>query len=50
MAENEAALYDAIADNWDTHEVSDENSEPVEIEIDLPRVKKASEQRTGLLA
>ena len=36
MAENKAA-YDAIANYWDTHELSDENSEPVEIEVDLQR-------------
>lgn len=37
MAENEAASYEAIADYWDTHELSDENSEPVEMEVDLKR-------------
>jgi hypothetical protein len=45
MAENEAASYEAIADYWDTHEVSDENSEPVEIEVDLQRVEKPSGRR-----
>lgn len=29
--------YEAIAEHWDTHEMSDENSEPVELEVDLER-------------
>jgi metal-dependent HD superfamily phosphatase/phosphodiesterase len=37
MGENELASCEAIADYWDTHEVSDENSEPVEIEVALER-------------
>ena len=37
MAENETATYEAIADYWDAHELSDENSEPVELEVGLPR-------------
>jgi predicted HicB family RNase H-like nuclease len=37
MAENKAASYEAIADYWDTHELSDENSEPAEMEVDLQR-------------
>jgi metal-dependent HD superfamily phosphatase/phosphodiesterase len=37
MAENKSTAYEAIADYWDTHELSDENSEPVEIEVDLQR-------------
>jgi metal-dependent HD superfamily phosphatase/phosphodiesterase len=37
MAENKAASYEAIADYWDTHELTDENSEPVELEVDLQR-------------
>jgi hypothetical protein len=37
MAENEMAAYEAAAEYWDTHEVSDENSVPVNIEVDLPR-------------
>jgi len=37
MAENKAASYEAIADYWDSHELTDENSEPVEIEVDLQR-------------
>jgi len=40
MDENEVALYETIADYWDTHEVSDENSEPVEIEVDLQRLPR----------
>jgi hypothetical protein len=37
MAENKAAAYEAIAEYWDTHVLSDENSEPVELEVGLPR-------------
>jgi hypothetical protein len=40
MAENrrsKTASYEVIGEYWDTHEVTDENSEPVELEIDLPR-------------
>jgi len=37
MAENKAAAHEAIAEYWDTHELSDENSEPVELEVDIPR-------------
>lgn len=37
MAENKATSYEAIADYWDTHELSDENSEPAELEVDLQR-------------
>ena len=46
MAEKEAASYEAIADYWDAHEVSDENSEPVEIEVDLQRVERSPKWRT----
>jgi predicted HicB family RNase H-like nuclease len=35
MAENKTASYEAIAAYWDPHELSDENSEPREIEVDL---------------
>jgi predicted HicB family RNase H-like nuclease len=37
MAESKAETYEAIAEYWDTHEMSDENSEPVELEVDLQR-------------
>jgi metal-dependent HD superfamily phosphatase/phosphodiesterase len=37
MAENKSAAYESIADYRDTHELSDENSEPVEIEVALQR-------------
>jgi len=29
--------YEAVAEYWNTHEMSDENSEPVELEVDLQR-------------
>jgi hypothetical protein len=35
MAENKAASYEAVANYWDTHELSDENSESAELEVDL---------------
>jgi hypothetical protein len=34
---NKQASYEAIAEYWDSHELSDENSEPVEVEVDLQR-------------
>ena len=37
MAENKRTSYEAVADYWDSHELSDENSEPVEVDIDLKR-------------
>jgi CopG antitoxin of type II toxin-antitoxin system len=37
MAENKVASYQAIADYWDSHELSDENSEPAEMDVDLER-------------
>jgi len=37
MDENKLASYEAIADYWDTHEISEENSEPIDIEVDLRR-------------
>jgi metal-dependent HD superfamily phosphatase/phosphodiesterase len=37
MAESKGATYEAIAEYWDTHEMSDQNSEPVELEVDLQR-------------
>jgi metal-dependent HD superfamily phosphatase/phosphodiesterase len=37
MAENKRTSYEAVADYWDRHELSDENSEPVEVEVDLQR-------------
>ena len=36
MPENKPS-YEAIAEYWDRHELSDENSEPVEVEVDLQR-------------
>jgi hypothetical protein len=35
MAENRATSYEAIAEYWDAHELSDENSEPADVEVDL---------------
>jgi metal-dependent HD superfamily phosphatase/phosphodiesterase len=29
--------YEAVADYWDSHELSDENLEPVEVAVDLQR-------------
>jgi hypothetical protein len=40
MDEKEAASYDAIADYWDTHELSDDNSEPCEIEVELQKIEE----------
>jgi predicted HicB family RNase H-like nuclease len=37
MAENKRTSYEAVADYWDSHELSDENSEPVEVALDLKR-------------
>jgi predicted HicB family RNase H-like nuclease len=37
MAESKRDTYEAIAEYWDTHEMSDQNSEPVELEVDLQR-------------
>ncbi|MGA8808954.1 MAG: CopG family antitoxin [Thermoanaerobaculia bacterium] len=37
MAENKRTSYEAVADYWDRHELSDENSEPVEVAVDLKR-------------
>lgn len=37
MAENKRTSYEAVADYWDSHELSDENSEPVEVAVDLQR-------------
>ena len=37
MAENKRTSYEAVADYWDSHELSDENSEPVEVAVDLKR-------------
>ena len=37
MPENKQTSYEAIAEYWDRHELSDENSEPVEVEVDLQR-------------
>jgi hypothetical protein len=44
MAEKESASYEAIADYWDTHELSDDNSEPCEIEVQLVQ-QKIEEER-----
>jgi len=37
MAENKHTSYEAVAEYWDRHELSDENSEPVEVAVDLQR-------------
>ena len=37
MAENKHMPYEATAEYWDSHELSDENSEPVEVDVDLQR-------------
>ena len=34
-----AGSYREIGEYWDSHEVTDENSEPVEMEVDLQRPK-----------
>ena len=45
MVDNEAASFAAIGDYWDTHEISDENSEPVEIEVDLRSATKLPNEK-----
>jgi hypothetical protein len=37
MPENKQSSYEAIAEYWDSHELSDDNSEAVEVEVDLQR-------------